>query len=137
MQARELATIRFVQTVLARYRRRLFIPWAQVRIPHGLPRINSTKKVYPLRRVSFFSICVEQFVVLLPGRNPWNVFAFEAAQANTAPTLADDVIRLIAQLGGFLDRKSDGEPGVKTIWRGLDQAMTAAQTLKALREEVD
>ena len=47
----------------------------------------------------------------------------------------NEVIRLIAQLGGFLGRKSDGEPGVKTIWRGLDQVMTAAQTLQALREE--
>lgn len=27
--------------------------------------------------------------------------------------------RMIAQLGGFLARKRDGEPGVKTIWRGL------------------
>ncbi|HDH05602.1 MAG TPA: hypothetical protein ENH01_07810, partial [Nitrospirae bacterium] len=25
----------------------------------------------------------------------------------------------IAQLGGFLNRKSDGEPGVTHIWRGL------------------
>jgi hypothetical protein len=49
------------------------------------------------------------------------------------PTL-NQVVRLIAQVGGFLGRKSDGEPGVKTIWRGLDQVMTAAETLRALRE---
>ncbi len=30
-------------------------------------------------------------------------------------------IRAIAQLGGFLARHSDGEPGVKTLWRGLRQ----------------
>ncbi len=30
-------------------------------------------------------------------------------------------MRAIAQLGGFLARKHDGEPGVKTIWRGLRQ----------------
>ena len=53
-----------------------------------------------------------------------------------APRL-NEVIRLIAQLGGFLGRKGDGEPGVKPTWRGLDQVMTAAQTLKALREEDD
>ncbi len=29
------------------------------------------------------------------------------------------VIRLIAQRGGFLARKDDGEPGVKSIWLGL------------------
>ena len=28
-------------------------------------------------------------------------------------------VRWIAQLGGFLSRKGDKEPGVKTIWRGL------------------
>ena len=34
------------------------------------------------------------------------------------PTL-HEAVRWIAQLGGFLGRKSDGEPGVKTIWRGF------------------
>lgn len=53
-----------------------------------------------------------------------------------APTL-NQVVRLIAQIGGFLARKSDGEPGAKTIWRGLDKVMTAAQTLRALRGEFD
>lgn len=52
---------------------------------------------------------------------------------STPPTL-NEIVRLIAQVGGFLGRKSDGEPGVKTIWRGLDQVMTAAETLRALRE---
>lgn len=36
----------------------------------------------------------------------------------TPPTL-NEVVRLTAMLGGFLARKSDGEPGVKTIWEGL------------------
>jgi len=26
--------------------------------------------------------------------------------------------RMIAQLGGFLGRKGDGEPGIKAIWTG-------------------
>ena len=29
--------------------------------------------------------------------------------------------RWIAALGGFLGRKGDGEPGVKTLWRGIDR----------------
>ncbi len=33
----------------------------------------------------------------------------------------NEVIRLTAILGGFLARKSDGEPGVKTIWQGLSR----------------
>lgn len=35
----------------------------------------------------------------------------------TPPTIRQ-VIRWIAQLGGFLGRKADGEPGVKVLWRG-------------------
>lgn len=35
-----------------------------------------------------------------------------------APPL-NTVIRLIAQLGGFLGRKGDGEPGAKTLWLGM------------------
>lgn len=34
------------------------------------------------------------------------------------PPCVRDVIRRIAGLGGFLGRKSDGEPGVKTLWLG-------------------
>ena len=33
------------------------------------------------------------------------------------PTLRE-ISRMLAQLGGFLARKGDGEPGVKNIWRG-------------------
>lgn len=29
-----------------------------------------------------------------------------------------DFLRGVAQLGGFLARKSDGEPGWQTIWKG-------------------
>lgn len=36
----------------------------------------------------------------------------------TPPSLHEAVV-LIARLGGFLARRRDGEPGVKTIWRGL------------------
>ena len=34
------------------------------------------------------------------------------------PTVRD-VVRRIAMLGGFLARKGDGEPGVKTLWLGF------------------
>lgn len=34
------------------------------------------------------------------------------------PTVRD-VVRAIATLGGFIGRRGDGEPGVKTLWRGL------------------
>lgn len=34
------------------------------------------------------------------------------------PSLGE-VIKIIAKLGGFLDRKNDGPPGMMTIWKGL------------------
>jgi hypothetical protein len=50
------------------------------------------------------------------------------------PPSLNAVLRLIAQLGGFLGRKSDGEPGVKTIWQGLQRVMDVATVLQSLRE---
>lgn len=38
------------------------------------------------------------------------------------------VIRWIAQLGGFLGRKSDGEPGIVVIWRGWKRLQDLAAT---------
>ena len=36
------------------------------------------------------------------------------------PTLRD-AIRRVASLGGFLGRKSDGEPGTQSLWIGLQR----------------
>ena len=49
------------------------------------------------------------------------------------PPRLNEVLRLIATLGGFLARKGDGEPGVKTIWLGLQRVMDAATTIQVLR----
>ncbi|WP_281249411.1 IS4 family transposase [Rugamonas rubra] len=40
----------------------------------------------------------------------------------------------MARVGGFPARKHDGEPGVKTIWRGLQDIQVSAQTIRTLRE---
>jgi hypothetical protein len=39
------------------------------------------------------------------------------------PPRLHDAMRMVAGLGGFLGRKSDGEPGTQTIWRGLERLM--------------
>ena len=36
------------------------------------------------------------------------------------PTLRE-ATRRVAQLGGFLGRKSDGEPGTQVLWKGLQR----------------
>jgi len=49
----------------------------------------------------------------------------------------NEVIRMIARVGGFLGRKGDGEPGAKTLWEGLRDVRASALTLQALRELTD
>ncbi len=48
------------------------------------------------------------------------------------PPSLREAVRMIATLGGFLARKGDGEPGVKTIWRGLRRLHDIAATWKLL-----
>lgn len=52
------------------------------------------------------------------------------------PTLKQ-AVRWIAQLGGFLGRKSDGEPGVMVIWRGWRRLEDIANTYQLLRTPID
>ena len=47
---------------------------------------------------------------------------------DTLPTL-DEVVRLVAQLGGFLARTGDHEPDVKTIWLACNVSRTSPLAL--------
>ena len=53
------------------------------------------------------------------------------------PPSLNEVVRLIARLGGFLARKGDGEPGVKTIWLGMQRIIDFAAGIKFSRELLD
>jgi hypothetical protein len=44
---------------------------------------------------------------------------FEPMNRSQKPPTLHQALRWIAQLGGFLARKGDGEPGLKTLWRGI------------------
>jgi hypothetical protein len=46
-----------------------------------------------------------------------------------------DFMRGVASLGGFLGRKSDGEPGWKTIWSGLETLLVALRGYRAARKK--
>lgn len=48
-----------------------------------------------------------------------------------APPSLRDATRLVAGLGGFLGRKSDGEPGTMSIWRGLQRLDDITESYKA------
>lgn len=50
-----------------------------------------------------------------------------AAVPKVVPTLRE-VTRTLGRLGGHLGRKSDGEPGVLTMWRGLQRLPDIAET---------
>jgi hypothetical protein len=59
----------------------------------------------------------------------WQALCAYVYRQSTPPRSVPGVreaVRWIAQLGGFLARRSDGEPGTKTLWRGLQElnAMT-------------
>lgn len=52
---------------------------------------------------------------------------FKPEAVHTAAVLTlHEAVRFTARLGGFLARKSDGEPGSKTLWRGLERLTAMA-----------
>jgi hypothetical protein len=52
-----------------------------------------------------------------------------------SPPSTYQAIRWIAQLGGFLGRKSDGEPGIVAVWRGWLRLQDFAATWKLIANE--
>lgn len=46
------------------------------------------------------------------------VMLYEKPPPSQPPTLKD-TLKMIAQLGGFLGRKHDGDPGPIVMWKGL------------------
>ena len=53
------------------------------------------------------------------------------------PPRLNEMVRRVAMLGGFLARKGDGEPGVKTIWIGLQRVVDFAAGVRFMRESSD
>jgi len=65
------------------------------------------------------------------------VIAFTRGPENvpeTAPSLRE-VTRIVAGLGGFLGRKGDGEPGIKSLWTGLQRLDTISASWLAFGPE--
>lgn len=71
-------------------------------------------------------------------RDEWEAaFILNKRRPPKTPPALNEVLRLVATLGGFLGRKGDGEPGVKTIWLGLQRVMDFAAGLKYARGDHD
>jgi hypothetical protein len=49
------------------------------------------------------------------------------------PPSLDTMVRMVATFGGFLNRKSDGFPGPKTLWIGLQRIPDFVVALEAQR----
>jgi len=70
----------------------------------------------------------------------WRLLWVVDCPTTTLPLTPPDlrtVVRKIAMLGGFLGRKGDGEPGVKTLWRGLRRLNDMVATYRILHEHPD
>jgi hypothetical protein len=52
-----------------------------------------------------------------------------------SPPTVRQAVRWIAQLGGFLGRKGDGEPGITTIWRGWQRLQDIAATWYLVKDQ--
>ena len=53
---------------------------------------------------------------------------------STAPPLRQ-ALRWIARLGGFLDRTSDGEPGVQTLWNGFHELIALTDMYRIMNPD--
>ena len=56
------------------------------------------------------------------------------ARRSGQPFTLRDAVRAMAKLGGFLGRKSDGEPGIKTLWRGYRQLQLICWGIQLARQ---
>ena len=62
------------------------------------------------------------------------VFKSRAAVPATTPTLGE-ITRAIGRLGGHLGRKGDGQPGVITMWRGLQRLPDITEMWRVFEEQ--
>lgn len=67
-------------------------------------------------------------------KNEWEILhALVNKTVPKKPPSMKEAIFQIAKLGGFIGRKSDGDPGVKTIWQGYRRLQESIQTINILK----
>jgi len=59
--------------------------------------------------------------------------AHRTTQPSATPPTLSQAVRWIAQLGGFLGRKSDGPPGVTVLWRGFQRLIDLTSMYQVFR----
>jgi hypothetical protein len=76
--------------------------------------------------------------VLVLAEHEWHALyahIHRTTQLPAQPPTVGQVVRWIAQLGGFLARKGDGDPGITAIWRGWQRLHDIATTWFILRKQ--
>lgn len=72
-------------------------------------------------------------------REEWEALCVQAAGGGAAPAQCPsikDAVLMIARLGGFLARKSDGDPGSDVLWRGLEKLQIYAEAWKIFNQDI-
>lgn len=79
--------------------------------------------------------CPDLEAALLFEQDEWQAaYILNRKKVPKTPPRLNEVVRLVAMLGGFLARKGDGEPGVKTLWLGLQRVVDFAAGIRFARE---
>jgi Druantia protein DruA/Transposase DNA-binding/Transposase Tn5 dimerisation domain len=71
------------------------------------------------------------------GDHEWKalrVFLTRSRKIPSQPPTLQQMIRMVAGLGGFLGRKGDGEPGTQVLWRGIQRLDDIAMVYLALTD---
>ncbi len=61
------------------------------------------------------------------------IVKMKASPPETPPSI-DEIIRIVASYGGFLNRRGDGFPGPQTIWIGLQRCRDFVLGVEAQKE---
>lgn len=117
VEALQLGSVAKLELALALY---LVVSWR-------LTRLVKLGRVHPDLEASLFFTETEWKGAFILAKKPI---------PKTAPTVRD-VVRQIAMLGGFLGRKGDGEPGVKTLWLGMQRLRDFVEGMEHMRAIYD
>ena len=78
----------------------------------------------------------DQPCTLLLDEDQWQALycvIHKTSQLPGQPPTLRQAVRWIAKLGGFLGRKGDGDPGIKSLWQGLQRLFDMTIMYQALR----
>jgi hypothetical protein len=110
------------------------------RVAEQALRLPQTRHVCVCDRESDIMVRLGRALAELPADLVFEADEWKAAFIlNKKPVLKavselNTVLPLIAQLGGFLARKGDGEPGVESIWPGMQDVAVFVEGLRYARQ---